>query len=131
MVDPIVERHIRHEVRINAIEAAEIESVLVRLGTAAVVGLDAAAGTEIVFGRHRVEAIDGEQLLALDDSQAFQWNGAHDRAFSAAHRTSATTGVDDAVWEVEFQNHATAVTACTVSGLDDGVADSVDGLRCH
>jgi len=84
-----------------------------------------------VFGRHRVEAIDGEQLLALDDAQALQWNGAHDCAFSAAHRAGAATGVDDAVREVELQNHATAVTAGAVPRLDDGVTDFVYALQCH
>ena len=48
-------------------------------------GVDATPRTEVVLSGHGVEPVDSEQLLTLDDAQASQRNGAHNRALSAAH----------------------------------------------
>jgi hypothetical protein len=85
--------------------------------------VDAAPGTEVVLGGHGVELIHKEQFLALEDTKTFQWDSTHDCAFPAAHGTSAAAGIDDAIWEIEFEDHAAAMTTGPVLWLNGRVTD--------
>src|SRR5215469_18266968 len=64
MVDPIDNRHVRKVERTYALQAGDIDAVLVWVRAAAMVGVDAARRAEIVLRRPRIEAIEGQRLFA-------------------------------------------------------------------
>jgi hypothetical protein len=70
MVDPIIDGYIRNCERIDALEAAHIEAVLLRIGSPLVVCVDAAIATEVVLGSMSVELMKPEVLRALDHTYA-------------------------------------------------------------
>jgi hypothetical protein len=94
-------------------------------------GIDAATGTEEVLCSLGVEAIDAQELLTLDNSEAIHRDGSHDSAFSAAHRARASTRIHHPIWEIQFQHHAATVATRPVLTLDVGVADLSAGVQCH
>ena len=57
MVNTVKHRHLAEIERIDALQAGNVIAKLVRIGAPLVMCIDAANGTEIVLGRHRVELI--------------------------------------------------------------------------
>ena len=85
--------------------------------------VDAAPRTEVVLGCLGIEPVDGKELLALDNAQAFQVDGAHYRALSPTHRAGAAAGIDNTIWQIEFENDPATVTTSLVPRLNGGIAD--------
>lgn len=82
---------------VDAFKTADVVSVLVRAGTALVMGIDAAVGAEVVLGGVGIELIKLQVFFALDDADAIQGHGCDNRALAPAYGAIATSGADDAV----------------------------------
>ena len=93
--------------------------------------IDAAFRAEVVLGGHSVKPIGSEEILAFDDAQPLHRNSTHNRSFPAAHGAGAATRVDDALWQVEFQDNTPTMTARPMSGLYQGASDLTNRVESH
>lgn len=123
MVHAVVSRDVAEVERIDALQATDVVSVLLRVGAPLVVRIDAAHGTEIVLRRHGVELVELQYLLALHDADAGQRHRGHDGALAAANRAIAAPWILDAVRQAELQFHRAAMAGGLVFGLDNRVTD--------
>lgn len=90
------------------------------------VGVDPARAAEVVLGHMGVELIQPKVLLTLNDTDGIQRDRGHHRAFASADRAIAAPGVDDAVWQVQFEHHRAAVARQPMARLDGHIADLVN-----
>src|SRR6187402_639859 len=126
MVDPVVGGNRAKRERIDALQAAYVVAVLVRAGSALVVRVDTAVGAEVVLRSLRVELIELEGRLALDDPDSRERHRSDDGALSPADRAITTPRVDDSVRKVELKNDCSAVARRSVLRLDFGTTDVLD-----
>ena len=131
MVDAIIYGYTLHQARLDPLQAPKIVAVLIRRRAAPMMRVDTAAGTEVVLRSPGVEAIDSKEILTLNNAQIIKGNCAHDGALSAAHRASAASCVNNSVWKIQLQDHATAMAACPVLALNDGSANLTNGMQSH
>jgi len=118
MVDAVIGRNVRNGKRIYPLKAANVVAILLGVGAALVMSVDAAIAAEVVFGGVRVELIEPQVLGALNDADAAQWHRGNDGALAPANGTIAAPGVNDAVWEIQFQFHRPAMACGSVLGLN-------------
>ena len=104
MIDPIEQRYWLEIERIDPFKATDVVTILIRIRTTLMMGIDAAVGAEVVLRHLRVELVDLERLLALDDIDPRQSDRSDDRAFPTADGAIATTGVDDAIGQFKFKD---------------------------
>ncbi|EGD08072.1 hypothetical protein XVE_3695 [Xanthomonas vesicatoria ATCC 35937] len=98
VIDALFHRHRNvQRIRVDPFQTADVVAVLVGIGAAAVMGIDAADAAEIVRGGVRVELIQAQHLFALQHVQAIERDRGDDGATAAAHRTIATAWIDQAV----------------------------------
>jgi hypothetical protein len=126
VIDAIADRDANQLVRVYAFQASEVKAKLVSLRATAVVRIDPTSRTEVVLRSVGFEAVDRQEILALDNTQAFERDGPHDRAFSPTHGAIAPPRIEHAVGQVRLQDDATTVARCPVLRLDDGTADFTD-----
>ena len=126
MVDAVIRGNPGNGQRIDALKATHVVAVLLWIGAALVVGVDATARTEIVLGRVRIELVERQVFRALDDVDATQRHRGNHRAFAPANRTIAAPWINDAIRQVKLQFHRTAMTSGAMPGLDD---DAVNFLE--
>jgi hypothetical protein len=110
MVDAIVDRHLRQEEGVDALQAPNVVAVLAWEGASLVVRVDAADGAEVVLGHVGVELVQLEVLLSLENPDSAQWHRGHNRAFASADGAVAASWIDDSIWKIEFKDNRTAVT---------------------
>jgi hypothetical protein len=84
VVHAVGDGHLREVEWADAVQAGDVDAVLVRIGPALVVGVDAAARAEEVLGRAGVESIARQGVLALKNFDATHLRGDDDRAAHAA-----------------------------------------------
>ena len=118
MVDAVIGWNIRDCKRVNALQAANVVAVLVWVGAALMMSVDATVATEIVLCDARIELIELQVLCALEDTDAAQSHGSDNRAFAPADGAVAAAWADDAVWQVELQLHRATVTGSAMFGLN-------------
>jgi len=70
VVDAVDHRHILEVERADTLQAGDVDAVLVRIGAAAMVGVDAAFRTEVVLRRAGIEAVACQRVLAGIDCNA-------------------------------------------------------------
>lgn len=109
MVDPVIQRYRLQMEGVDAFQAADVVAVLVGERAALMMCVDAAVRTEVVPGHLRVELVELQCFLALDDGDARERNRGDDCTLSATDGAVAPTGVDDAIRQVEFKDDGTAV----------------------
>jgi hypothetical protein len=97
MVDAVIGRHIRNRKWIDALKAADVVAVLLRVRAPLVVSVDATVGAEVVPGCVCVELVELEMLRSPDDSDAAQWDRSNDRAFATADGTIAAPWIDNPI----------------------------------
>lgn len=115
MIYTIKNRHISKIERIHTLKTPDIKAILVRVGAALVVCMNAADRTKVMPGEMSIELVERKDILTLDHSEAIQGYRATDIAFAAADRTIAAAGVFNAVGQMEFEYHSTTVTTGPVS----------------
>ena len=89
VIDPVIGRDRAQIERIDAFQAADVVAVLIRIGAPLVVGVDAAARAEVMFGGTRIELVQPQDILAckyLDPRQRYRCD---DCPFASADRTVA------------------------------------------
>lgn len=123
MVDPVVDRHVGEQERIDAVQAADVVSVLVGERTALVVSVDAAVAAEVVLGHQTVELVQAQMLLALNESNARHRDRSDDRTLATTDRAVAAAWVDDSVGKLELEDDGAAVAAEAVPGKNGNAAD--------
>lgn len=123
MIHAVVDRNIAELVGIHAFQAADIVSVLVGIGPALVVRVDATDRAEKVLGSVRVELVQPQRILALDDMDTGERHRRNDGAFAPADRTVAAARVDDPVWKVEFKYHRATMARRSMLWPNLGTAD--------
>ena len=118
MVDAVIGWNIRDCKRVNALQAANVVTVLVWVGAALMMSVDATVATEIVLCGARIELIELQVLCALEDTDTAQSHGSDNRAFAPADGAVTAAWVDDAVWQVELQLHRATVTGSAMFGMN-------------
>ena len=97
VIDAVFHRDIRDGKRVHTFQAADVEAVLLRVGSALVMRVDAADAAEVVPRRVRVELVELQMLFALDNAQPCQRHGGHHGALAPADGAVAATRFLDAV----------------------------------
>ena len=129
MVDAVIGRHIGYGRGIDALEAANVVSVLPGIGATLVVGVDAADGAEIVLGGAGVELVEPEIRGAFDDADSIKWHGSDDRSLASADGAIASPRLDDAVREIQLQFDRSAMACRPVLRMDFYAADFLEHVR--
>src|ERR1700730_15032716 len=93
--------------------------------------IDAAPRAEVVLRGHRVEAVHGQEILALNYAKPINGYRSHHRAFATAHRADASSSVSYTVGKIEFENHAAAMAGCPVPRPNLGAANLAEWRECH
>lgn len=83
MVDAVVQWHRLESERVDSFKAAHVVTVLVWKRAALVMRVDAAVGAEVVLGYLRIELIDLQCFLTLNDLDARERYGSDDCALPA------------------------------------------------
>jgi hypothetical protein len=97
MVDAVVDDHLLHLERIDALQASDVEAEFAGVGAALVMGVDATSRAEEVLRRIRVELIDAKPIRTFEDPEAALRCCGDDRSTSPAHRTIAVSRIDQTV----------------------------------
>jgi hypothetical protein len=122
MVCPITHRHVLDVAGVHALQASQVEAVLIKVRPAAMVRVNSTLTAEIMFSRAAIETIDGKHFLAFDNAEAFDWHRTHNRAFAPAHRAVAPPDIRYAIGQVQLKNNTATVTRCPMRRLNHGVA---------
>src|SRR5690606_31578158 len=126
MVDPVFHGHVRDGEWIDALQAADVEAVLFRVGPALVMGMDAAVAAEVMLRRAGVELVEPEMFGPLDDAQPRQRDRRDHGALAAADGAVAASGIHDAVLQVQFQFDGATVARGAMPGLDCDAANFLE-----
>src|SRR3546814_5204238 len=118
MVDPVLHRHVGNGKGIYSLQAADVVSVLLRVGPAPMMGVDATGAAEVVPGRVGVELVEPEMLRTSHDAKPRQRYRRHDRALPTTDGAVEAPGIHDAVRQDKLQFHGAAVATGAVPGLD-------------
>ena len=110
MVDAIIDWHVWKKVRINAVEAAHVVTVLAGKRASLVMRVDAARGAVVVLGYLGVELVELQRLGTLENANSAEWYRGDDSALAPADRAVTASRVDDAVWKVKFKHDGATVT---------------------
>ena len=114
MIDAVIRRYIAEIEGIDALKAADVVSVLVGVGASLVMGIYAALRTEIMLRCLRVELIQLQDVVALDDRDVRQRNRSDDCALAPADRAIASSRLDDSVRKEKFEFDGAAVAGCAM-----------------
>src|SRR5690606_33084821 len=109
---------IRDGVGVDALQAANIEAVLLRVGPALMVRVDATMTAEVMLGRTGIELVELEMLRAFQDAKPGKRHRSDNGAFAATDGAVTTPGVDDSVRQIDLKFHGTAVTRSSMLGFD-------------
>src|SRR5689334_6171945 len=90
MIDAVAHRHLVEIKRAHACEARKIDTILIGIGAALVMRVDAAARTKIMFGRASVELVKREMFLTRMNFYPLKRRGHHNRATHPAEGAGAT-----------------------------------------
>jgi hypothetical protein len=123
MVHTVIGTDVPQVERIDALQAADVVSILFGVGAPLMMGMNAADGAEIVPRRVRVELVHAEMLGALGDVQSTQWHRRHDRASTPTIRAVAPSRADNPIGQIQQQLHSTTVARGAMLGLDHSVTD--------
>lgn len=116
VVGAVQHRDFREIERAQAFQAGGVDAVLLRVRAALVVGIDAAAGAEIMLGAAGVELVAGEGFGPLGDVDILKLGGECHGAAHAAERAVAAPCGTQAIGEFDGKAHSTAMAG----GLDGG-----------
>ena len=86
MIDPVVGGYVAEFEWVYALEAGNIEAVLIWIRTTLVVGVDATFGTEKMLGGTGIKLVKAERVRSLDDLDTVQRYRCHNSAAPSAHR---------------------------------------------
>ena len=100
MVDAVIGRDVWNGKRIYILKAADVVSVLLGIGPALMVSVDAAIAAEVLLSGVSIELIELQVLRALNNADAAQQYRGNDRTLAPANGTITAPGVDDAIREV-------------------------------
>src|SRR3546814_8490924 len=92
MVDPVLHRHVGNGKGIDSLQAADVVSVLLRVGPAPMMGVDATGAAEVVPGRVGVELVEPEMLRTSHDAKPGQRYRRDDRALATTEGEVAAPG---------------------------------------
>ena len=67
VVDAVVQRHGLKIERVDAFKAADVVAILVGERATLMMGVDATVGTEVVLGYVRIELVELQSFLSLND----------------------------------------------------------------
>lgn len=123
MIDAIAYWHITDIKRVDALQAADVVTVFLRIGSALMMRVDTAPRAEIMFGGPGVEFVALQVFLTLDYVNSRQRNGSDDGAFSAADRAIAAAWINDSVRKMQTQDNGAAMTGRGVPFVDLGGSD--------
>lgn len=70
MIDPVESRHVFDFQWVYSFKAGDVEPVLLWIGSALMVRVDAASIAEIVLCRHRVELVNRQAVTPVHDLKA-------------------------------------------------------------
>jgi hypothetical protein len=123
MVNAILHGNVGYGEGIDALEAPDVVTVLVRVRAALVMGVDAADAAEVVLGRVGVELVALEVFCTLHDAEPGKKHGSHNCSLATADRAVAPPWALDAVGKIKLQLHGAAVARGAVRGLDGDAAN--------
>ena len=73
MIHAVEDRNVRNVERIDALKAAHIVGILLRIRAPLMVGMDAAHTAEIMLRSPGVELVELQAIVTLHDAQCRQW----------------------------------------------------------
>ena len=100
---------------VNAGDARDIETVLIKITAPLVMGIDAADAAEEVFRLLGVPLVQGELVFSTHNSQPINRDTCHYRALTAAERAVAAAQVFKTVHQFDLELHGFAVTCSSFS----------------
>ena len=130
MIGAVTDRDLAQVIRIDTFQAANVITVLVRIGATLMMGINPAITAEVMFRGAGIELVKLQLTLALDDMDSLLRHGRDYCAAAAAHRAIAAAGVDDTIRQIKLQNHRAAVASGAVSGQDWSRTDFLDHDCC-
>ncbi|TVP16083.1 hypothetical protein AYI87_01240 [Shewanella sp. KCT] len=68
MIHPVTSNHLADIIRIHAFETSQINTILIRVRTALMMGIDAANSTEIMLRGMGIKLVHLKLLLPLNDA---------------------------------------------------------------
>jgi hypothetical protein len=129
MVNPVFHRNVGYGEGINALQAPDVEAVLVGVRAALVVRMDSADAAELVLGGVGVEFVALEMLYPLHDTKPGERHRSHHRPFAPADRAVTPPWALDAVGKIKLQLHGAAVARGAVLGLDGDAANFLQHVQ--
>src|SRR5688572_19934050 len=118
MVHAVVGFHGSEVKWIHALETSDVVAVFLRIRAPLVMRVDAAVRAEVVARHFRIELVQLEDILTLDDSQACQRHRGNDRALPATDGTVTAPRTDYSIWQGQLQLHRAAVAGGPVTFMD-------------
>jgi hypothetical protein len=97
----------------HAIEARDIDAILLRIGAPLMVRVDATARAKEMLCLASIEAVTGQHVLASNKAYAADCGRNRNRAAHPTIRTGASTDGVKAVAEFGIESHSAAVTLTT------------------
>ncbi len=95
------------------------------------VRVDATARAEVVLCGPCVEAVRRERVLPLQDAEPLEGYGAHHGTLAPTHGTGASAYVDQAIGQVQLQDHCTTVATGAVPLQNASAANFMDWAYRH
>lgn len=108
-------RHLTQIIRVDPLKAADIETKLMRIGAASVMGVDSAVTAEKMLS-HLL-------TLASNHCQVSRRHRRNDCASALADRAVAAVGRGQAIGQVDFEDNGAAMATGTMVAADQRVTD--------
>lgn len=118
MADAVINRHLGDIEWVDAIEAPNVEAVLLGVGPSLVMGVDTARRAKEMLRGVRVELIATKVVQTRGNSQSARRHSGDDCPAPSAHRTVAMPGVNESLRKVDIEPHLSAVTRTRVSSVE-------------
>src|SRR6266436_3860031 len=109
MAGSVVDRHLLKIERIHPLKACDIDTVLLGILTAPVMGVNATARAEVMLCSVGIELVHGEQFAALRNADAVQIRRHRNRPAHATVRTRTTPRRAKPIGQSCCEPHSTAM----------------------
>jgi hypothetical protein len=95
--------------RVNTLNAGNIEPKLIWVRAALVMGVDAACSAEVVLRRMAVPRVDAKGIFARRHPQSGKRSRSHNRAFALTKGTVAAAQTLEAIRQINLEMHGSAM----------------------
>ena len=117
MIDTVYHGYLAKFERVDPFEACDIETVLLRIGAALVMGIDSTGRTEIVPRCTGVKLVKGQEILTAGHFQAVKGDRCHYGAPSPAHGAVAAAKIFQPIGQDQLQFNSGTVAGCLANGF--------------